>query len=47
MSLFIEMLLLLIGAGLIGMLLGWILHGKCERDDDVLDHEYHDNKGAM
>jgi hypothetical protein len=33
MSLFLEMFLLLILSGLLGMLIGWMLHGKCNYED--------------
>ncbi len=37
MSLFLEMLIIMIATGLIGTALGWLLHGKC-------DHRaYHDS----
>ena len=32
MSLFIEMFLLLVLAGLVGMFIGWAIHGKCDDD---------------
>jgi uncharacterized protein YneF (UPF0154 family) len=30
MSLFIEILLMMLVAGVIGAFIGWFLHGKCE-----------------
>ena len=32
MSLFMEMLTLLLGAGLLGIALGWLLHGSCQNE---------------
>ena len=43
MSLFLEMFLLLVLAGLLGMFIGWVLHGKCDAADIV---EYKDEVGG-
>jgi hypothetical protein len=43
MSLFLEMFLLLVLAGLLGMFVGWVLHGKCDDYDTV---EYKDEAGG-
>ena len=45
MSLFLEMFLLLVLAGLLGMLIGWVLHGRC--DSDYNAQEYTDEVGGV
>lgn len=41
MSLFMEMLGLLLVAGLLGVMLGWFLHGNCQKEvyHDTLEEE--------